>query len=346
MIKIDDLQELCEILKKDLSDISNKRNDIEEKIKNIKINFENLMSNYRTEIKKMHDDLLETIRKNKEKNFDKITEENEEVYNNMEEEKYDDEDDDNLLLASSLIEVKYLGKNIDMLKTQYLFKNRNEEIENRSKVARIIKKNWNEICYIYDDYDIHDVYFEIKAVGLNSLSYFTSCSHIFDRENIIGTIIEILDLEIDGKKSKYTYGNYFLNFSIKLKNLEKAKIHLKYKERPNYNNMNANQKAVYLYFRVYMYGLSEKLEGQMGKIRLILKGNFEIVSFEEDFFIRNIENKREKEYIWGGKIPPGGKRTLTKLSKKEAIWNVSFVSHFISRSGNIRNATLTVPTGF
>jgi len=84
MIKIDDLQELCEILKKDLSDISNKRNDIEEKIKNIKINFENLMSNYRTEIKKMHDDLLETIRKNKEKNFDKITEENEEVYNNME----------------------------------------------------------------------------------------------------------------------------------------------------------------------------------------------------------------------------------------------------------------------
>ena len=84
MIKIDDLQELCEILKKDLSDISNKRNDIEEKIKNIKINFENLMSNYRTEIKKMHDDLLETIRKNKEKNFDKINEENEEVYNNME----------------------------------------------------------------------------------------------------------------------------------------------------------------------------------------------------------------------------------------------------------------------
>jgi len=245
-----------------------------------------------------------------------------------------------------LIEVKDLGKNIDMLKTQYLFKNRNEEIENRSKVARIIKKNWNEICYIYDDYDIHDIYFEIKAVGLNSLRYFTSYSHIFDRENIIETIIEILDFEIDGKKSKYTYGNFFLNFSIKLKNLEKAKIHLKYKERPNYNNMNANQKAVYLYFRAYMYGLSEKLEGKMGKIRLILKGNFEIVSFEEDFFIRNIENKREKEYIWGGKIPPGGKRTLTKLSKKEAIWNVSFVSHFISRSGNIRNAILTVPTGF
>ena len=221
----------------------------------------------------------------------------------MAEENYDDTDDDNLLLASSLINLKDFGKNIDMLKTQFLFKNRNEKIEDRAKAPKIIRKNWNEVCYIYDDYDIHDIYFEIKAVGLNSLSYFDSCSHTFDRENIIGNIIEILDLEIDGKKSKYNYGNYFLIFSIKLKNLEKAKIHLKYKERPNYNNMNEDQKGVYLYFRQYKYGLSNKLEGLIGKFKLILKGNFEIVSFEEDFFIRNKENKREKEYIWGGKIP-------------------------------------------
>ena len=32
----------------------------------------------------------------------------------------------------------------------------------------LIRKNWNEICYVYDDYDIHDVNYEIKAVGLPS----------------------------------------------------------------------------------------------------------------------------------------------------------------------------------
>ena len=48
----------------------------------------------------------------------------------------------------------------------------------------------------------------------------------------------------------------------------------------------------------------------------------------------------------GRKNTPGGKRTITTLSKKEAIWNVSLASHFISRSGNIGNAILRVPTGF
>jgi hypothetical protein len=153
-------------------------------------------------------------------------------------------------------------------------------------------------------------------------------------------------LEINGERSNYTYENYILEYKINLKNLEKAKIHLKYRERPNFNNMNKDEQGVYLYFRKSYYGLNSNLEGQMGKCRLILKGNFEIVSFEEDFFIRNKENKREKEYIWGGKIPPGGKQTLTTLSKKEAIWNVSYLAHIKSRSGNLRNTTLTVPIEF
>jgi len=137
-----------------------------------------------------------------------------------------------------------------------------------------------------------------------------------------------------------------LESSINLKNLEKAKVHLKYRERPNFNKMNENEKAVYLYYRKEYYGLREDLEGQMGKFRLILRGNFEIVSFEEDFFIRNKENKREKEYIWGGKIPPGGKRTITKLSKNEAIWNISYITHIKCKSGNLRNTTLRIPTAF
>ena len=43
-------------------------------------------------------------------------------------------------------------------------------------------KNRNDICYIYDDYDINDEYFEIKAVGLNPSEYFTALSNYFIKE--------------------------------------------------------------------------------------------------------------------------------------------------------------------
>ena len=354
IMKIEDLKELCKILKKYLSDISNKRNDIEEIIKNIKINLENLMSNYKKGKKKINDDLHETIRKKgknifnsidkslRKEKYDKVDEENEEICDSMTEENYDDRNDDNLIIGDTLVKIKDFGKNKNIFSTQSLFKNANEENENSSKESKIITKNWNEVCYIYDDYDIYDVNFEIKAVGLSPFHYFNSRSIKFNN----GNIIEILDLEINGKRSNYTYENNIFEYKINLKNLEKAKIHLKYRERPNFNNMNKDEQGVYLYFRKSYYGLSSNLEGQMGKCRLILKGNFEIVSFEEDFFIRNKENKREKEYIWGGKIPPGGKQTLTTLSKKEAIWNVSYLAHIKSRSGNLRNTTLTAPIGF
>ena len=138
----------------------------------------------------------------------------------------------------------------------------------------------------------------------------------------MGKDIEIITLEINGKKQQYYYNNYILEFNLTLKNLQSAKIHLKYKERPKFSSMPKNEKERYNFYRQEFYGLSESLSGQMGKCRLILKGSFEIVSFKEDFFIRNEQNKKEIEYIWGGKIPNGGKRTLVKLSKNEAIWKV------------------------
>ena len=55
----------------------------------------------------------------------------------------------------------------------------------------LIRKNWNEICYVHEDYDIHDVNYELKAVGLPSNSFFTSCSMGF----VIGADIEILQFE-------------------------------------------------------------------------------------------------------------------------------------------------------
>ena len=51
-------------------------------------------------------------------------------------------------------------------------------------------------------------------------------------------------------------------------------------------------------------------------------------------------------YIWGGKIPSGGKRTLTALSKKEAIWNICYNVFIKSLRGNLRYNTLQVPLAF
>jgi hypothetical protein len=240
-----------------------------------------------------------------------------------------------------LIKIKDFGKKIDLYKTTALFYNKNEAKENSAKQPQLLKKNWNEVLYIYDDYDIHDINYELKAVGLSPLSSFNSCSNGFN----MGKEIEILDFEINGKKSNYNYKNYSLDYSINLQNLQTAKIHLKYKEKKMINKMEDNEKAVYSYFREEYYGLSDNLSGQMGKIRIILKGNFEIVSFQDDFFIRNEKNKKEKEYIWGGKIPLGGKRTLVRLSKNEATWSFYCNTHIIG-SRNLRNTTLNIPIGF
>jgi hypothetical protein len=48
----------------------------------------------------------------------------------------------------------------------------------------------------------------------------------------------------------------------------------------------------------------------MGKFSLILKGSFEIISFKDDFLMRNGHNKKEKEYVWGGKFPAGEEKEL------------------------------------
>ena len=75
-------------------------------------------------------------------------------------------------MGTILIKINDFGKKIDLYKTTALFYNKNEAKENDSKEPKLLKKNWNEVCYIYDDYDIHDINFEIKAVGLSPLSSF------------------------------------------------------------------------------------------------------------------------------------------------------------------------------
>ena len=336
-------KKLKKIRKKKMKKIKRIKKRIKKKIKRIrkkiikKIKMNNAI---RKTLRKTGKSIFNSINKNLRNEKD---DENEDLYDKIDEEpEGENEDDPNILRGSTLIGINDFGKNIELFKTKILFQDKNIIDENRIGEAKILRKNWHEVCYVYDDYDMHDVHFEIKAVGLGAFSFFNSCSTGF----YIGKDIEILELEINGKRAKYAYNDYCLDFNINLKNLQTAKIYLKYKERPNFAKMRNSERLKYAFFRQEFYGLSPNLSGQMGKYRLILKGSFEIISFKDNFFIQNEQNKKEKEYIWGGKVPPEGKRTLVKLSKNEATWKFNCNTQIIARRGELRNTTLKVPLGF
>ena len=297
--EINDLKTLCNTLESNIKDSKEKKNEIEKNINSFKIQFEKYMEHYKEDKKKIDEALDRKIRKVIRKNSKKIIED---ANKNLKNEKNIEEsmdiyekiekggEDIELIHGSTLIRINDFGKNIDLFKSSIIFADNNENEEKQLDKARLFKKNWNEVCYIYDDYDIHDVNYVLKAVGLGLYSYFNTCSNVF----YIGKDIEILELEVNGEKTKWEYKDYYVDFDIMLNNLETAKIHLKYKEKPEENSMSKEEIETRKFYRQDYYGLNENLSGQMGKFRLILKENFDIVSFKEDIFIRNNNNKTEK----------------------------------------------------
>ena len=339
----DDLNKIIITLQTKINAIKEQDKQIDKYINDLKINIEKFIESYQEGKKKMNAAIKKTLRKTGKDIFNSINksirnekvEEKEELIDKIEEEP---EKDVNLLKSSTLIGVKDFGKNIDLFKSTILFQDKNIAQENKTTEAKLLRKNWHEVCYIYDDYDIHDIHFELKAVGLGAFSFFNSASVPF----YLGKIIEILEFEINGKKSDYRFDGYF-DFDIHLNNLESAKVHLKYKESPKFKGDKKNEKLIYSLYRKEYYGLMKSLSGQMGKYSLILKGSLSIISFRDDFFILNENNKKEKEYIWGGKIPPEGKETLVTLSKTEATWKFYSKYEIISKYGTINHTTLTIP---
>ena len=339
----DDLNKIIITLQTKINAIKEQDKQIDKYINNLKINIEKFMESYQEGKKKMKEAIKKTLRKTGKDIFNSINksiknekvEEKEELIDKIEEEP---QKDVNMIKSSTLIGVKDFGKNIDLFKSTILFQDKNIAQENKTTEAKLLRKNWHEVCYIYDDYDIHDIHFELKAVGLGAFSFFNSASVPF----YLGKIIDILEFEINGKKSDYRFDGYF-DFDIHLNNLESAKVHLKYKESPKFKGDKKNEKLIYSLYRKEYYGLMKSLSGQMGKYSLILKGTLSIINFRDDFFILNENNKKEKEYVWGGKIPPEGKETLVTLSKTEATWKFYSKYELISRYGTINHTTLTIP---
>ena len=290
-------------------------------------------------IKKEIENEINNIKKKIKKLIEKFDKKKEELVNNNIKKVFRPIIDKKFLKNSMLLEVNIEKfAEINHIFDSVLIFNEENNINYNISKSDLLRRNWHEICEIYDDYDLHEVNYELLAIGLEDGQYFSSCSEGFYYD----TIVEILEFEIDGKKSNFNYQNYSLQFSIQLKNGQTNKIHLKYKESPSPNKMTINEKKKNKFYRQNNYGLSKNLANQIAKFILRLKCDFDIICFEDEFFI-----KIDDEYQWGGVVPKEGKRTLVKLSKKEAQWSFNYKQSIKSiTEKNINKTELSIPILF
>ena len=307
-----------------------------EKMKN---KFDTKNKNMEDEIKKLknlHNEIIE-LNKNKELNNPKD--------NEQQTEKNKIEDNNNkkkrLLGKSLLYNAKNQSKKLDIFKTINLFQKKDKIDESRNE-SKLLKKNYHEICYVYDEYDIHDIYYTLKAIVLTNYSCFSLGSFYFNGTNKI----EMQEFDLDDEKTEYQQeGNTLISFKIKLYNMDSVKVHIKYKEIRDSDiitDKGIKQQKIY---RTDEYGLDNSLCGANAKYSLILKGNYEIVNFEDYFLIRNTDNNVDVEYMWGGVVPSSGKKTKITFSKREVTWSFERVIKFHSNS-LIKRTKFLIPIEF
>ena len=301
------------------------KNKFDKKIINVEKGIKELKNEHNQLIEQEKKNIINNKKNNDEKNKNKNINNNNNNNNANKRKK--------IIEQSFLYNVKNANKKLDLYKTVNLFKNDENELDNNIEFSELIKKNYHEICYIYDEYDIHDIYYTLKAVGLPDNESFLESNLLLDNDDEL----EILEFTLDDIPSNYSKENSnYITFNINLYNLDSIKVHIIYKEKKDLSNK--------LHFWKY-YGLNSNFAGINSKYSLILKCNYDIIDFDEFFLIRNINNQEEVEYIWGGVIPNNGKRVKITFSKKEAIW--SFEQKFkFNFEGNIKNAQIFIPVEF
>ena len=306
---IEELQSICFLADEKFNEFKNKNSLIEKQIKELK----DIQKKYKNENIKRN----ESIRQSLIQSINNQNNDNNNIVNNNNDNNFNF---DNIPISESLF-IKPKGSKEELYKTINLFSK--EKDVSSSKTPKLLEKNWHEICYVYDDYDIYDVNFILKAVGLSNNSSFQDYSFKVK----INCEIELLT--VNEKKIKYNKKTYMVNFKINLKNLETAKIHIKYK---HLKNKDSSEKIILNYDEYY--GITSKVNKNcVGKYILILKGNFDIMDFENEFFIKNEKNKNESEYIWGGKIPSGGKQTRVYFTRKKTKWNAKIYLNYYQKNG-------------
>ena len=320
---------ICTELDQNIEAIKNIFNDFEK----TKTKFDSKNKSAEEEIKKLKNIHNEVINQNKNKEVKKDD-------NKDNDESDEDNKKKNKLLGHSLLyKPKNQTKKLDIYQTINLFKNKDELSENPEE-SKLLKKNYHEICYIYDDYDIHDIYYTLKAIVLTKYGNFSYASFYFNGYNKI----EIQEFDIDDESCEYKQeSNTLITFKINLYHMQSVKVHIKYKEIRNSDE--SNEQKQNNIFRSDFYGLDNSLAGANAKFSLILKGNCVIVNFDDYFLIRNTNNTVDVEYMWGGIVPSKGKKTKITFSKREATWSFERVIKLHSNS-LIKHTKFMVPIEF
>ena len=106
---------------------------------------------------------------------------------------------------SILLNIKNKESKLNLYKTINLFQKNNNN-QNIPGFFGLFKQNYHEICYIYDDYDLYDIYFNLEAFGPYGI-YFRN-DNIYYQYN---KSIEIQSLKVNDMPSNYQM-NYLYIF--------------------------------------------------------------------------------------------------------------------------------------
>jgi len=283
-----------------------------------------ICDNFEQEIKMFY---IENQRVLKEVNILKNKLSNEKVFKNM----------DNINKLFNFTNFNNNNKEDDKLAQSFIIEYKNQKNKNNIDdineelmekyldEPKLIRKNWVEICYIHEDYDTHNIFYDIKAVTNDNKLIFNSCSFAFDYDKKI----KIKYLTVDDIPVSHTKKLNSIEFKIKLSHSQISKIHIIYDESKDLNKLSKEEIGKRKIYREGKYGLKSILSGQKAKYSLILKCNFDIVNFSEYFLIKNKENSKTTEYYWEGIVPYNGKITNIIFSKSEAEWSFSVKSKTI-----------------
>ena len=304
--KFQDLENIIKDLEKDIK----KYNNILEEINNDTGNAETQIEDYRIKVERF----LNIIIKESKTNFQKV--------------------DKKFIEDSMLVFIKENRK--ENFKSKLIFQ---EEGKESARTPTLLYKNWNEKCYIYDNYDIHEINFQLKAIGLPGRIKLNNGSIGLN----LDSSIEIMEFKINGQESKPEYRNYTIRFKISLGNEESINIFLKYKESPLFDELSTGQKKLINFYKYKFYGVKKYVQEQNAKFSLFNKSGFKIISFDNIFMQKTNEN----EYIWGGKVPLGGIRTLVIMSKPEGnfIFEIKYKLEDIYKNP-LKNEKLIIPNFF
>ena len=319
---IEELQNICFLADEQLNQFNNKNALIEKEITEIK----KIQKDYKNENIKRNNSIRQSLMQSHH-NDDNYIDNNDDQNNDLK----------NIPITQTIL-LKPKHSKEELYKTINLFSK--EEDVQKAGYAQLYEKNWHEVCYVYDDYDMYDVYFILKAVGLSKNSTFEKGSFSLKSNSTVNL------LTVNDKKTEFKKYSYRIEFKINLKNLQTAKIHIKYKHFKNkdYSGKDLAERKLNCY---NYYGISSKTNPKlMGKFILILKGNLDIIDFEENFFVKNEKNKNESEYVWGGKVPSEGKETRIRFTRKKAMWNTNIYIKTSSGNNRINSFHYNVKTKF